>query len=44
MEGLKPFIDNNFQAKNKEEVLKDMLWALDPFLNMETSKYLEKTF
>lgn len=44
MKGLKPFIDNNFQAKNKEEVLKDMPWALDPFLNMETSKYLEKSF
>lgn len=44
MEGLKPFIDNNFQAKTKEEALKDMPWALDPFRNMETSKYLEKSF
>lgn len=44
MEGLKPFIDNNFAIKTKEEILKDMPWALDPFKNMETSKYLEKAF
>ena len=44
MEGLKPFIDNNFQAKNKEEVLKDMPWALDPFRNMELSKIIEKPY
>ena len=44
MEGLKPFIDNNFYSKRKEEVLKEMPWALDPFRNMETSKYLKKEF
>lgn len=44
MEGLKPFIDNNFQAKTKEEVLKDMPWALDPFRNMELSKIIEKSY
>lgn len=44
MEGLKPFIDNNFQAKTKEEVLKDMPWALDPFRNMETSRLIEKPY
>ena len=44
MEGLKPFIDKNFQVKSKEQVLKDMPWALDPFKNMETSRYLEKQY
>lgn len=44
MEGLKPFIDNNFSSKNKEVVLKDMPWALDPFRNMETSKYIERPY
>ena len=44
MEGLKPFIDKNFSSKKKEEVLKEMPWALDPFRNMETSKYLKKSF
>lgn len=44
MEGLKPSIDNNFSGKKKEGVLKDMPWALDPFKNMETSKYIEKEF
>lgn len=44
MEGLKPFIDNNFQAKTKEEILKDMPWALDPFKNMETSRFIEKPY
>lgn len=44
MNGLKPFIDNNFSSKNKEVVLKDMPWALDPFKNMETSRYLEKQY
>lgn len=44
MEGLKPSIDNNFSSKNKEVVLKDMPWALDPFRNMETSKYIERPY
>ena len=44
MEGLKPFIDKNFQSKTKEEVLKDMPWALDPFRNMETSRFIEKPY
>lgn len=44
MEGLKPFIDNNFSSKNKEEVLKDMPWALDPFRNMELSRLIEKPY
>lgn len=44
MEGLKPFIDNNFSSKSKEEVLKDMPWALNPFKNMETSKYIERSY
>jgi len=44
MNGLKPFIDNNFSSKSKEVVLKDMPWALDPFKNMETSRYLEKQY
>lgn len=44
MEGLKPSIDNNFSSKNKEVVLKDMPWALDPFRNMETSKYIERLY
>lgn len=44
MEGLKHFIDRNFQSKTKEEVLKNMPWALDPFKNMETSRYLEKQY
>lgn len=44
MEGLKPFIDNNFSSKSKEEVLKDMPWALDPFRNMELSRIIEKPY
>lgn len=44
MEGLKPFIDKNFQAKSKEVVLKDMPWALDPFRNMETSRFIERQY
>lgn len=44
MEGLKPFIDNNFSSKNKEEVLKDMPWALNPFRNMELSRLIEKPY
>lgn len=44
MEGLKPFIDNNFSSKSKEEVLKSMPWALDPFRNMELSKIIEKPY
>lgn len=44
MEGFKPSIDKNFSGKKKEVVLKDMPWALDPFKNMETSKYIEKEF
>lgn len=44
MNGLKPFIDNNFQSKIKEEVLKDMPWALDPFRNMELSRIIEKPY
>lgn len=44
MEGLKPFIDRNFSSKKKEDALKDMPWALDPFKNMETSRYLEKQY
>lgn len=44
MEGLKPFIDNNFSSKRKEDVLKDMPWALDPFHNMELSKIIEKPY
>lgn len=44
MEGLKPFIDNNFAIKTKEEVLKSMPWALDPFRNMELSKIIEKPY
>lgn len=44
MEGLKPFIDNNFQSKTKEEVLKNMPWALDPFRNMELSRIIEKPY
>lgn len=44
MEGLKPSIDNNFSSKNKEVVLKEMPWALDPFRNMETSKYIERPY
>lgn len=44
MEGLKPFIDNNFSSKKKEEVLKDMPWALDPFRNMELSRIIEKPY
>lgn len=44
MEGLKPFIDNNFSSKSKEEILKDMSWALDPFRNMETSRLIEKPY
>ena len=44
MEGLKPFIDNNFSSKSKEEVLKDMPWALDPFRNMELSRLIEKPY
>lgn len=44
MGGLKPSIDKNFSGKKKEVVLKDMPWALDPFKNMETYKYIEKEF
>lgn len=44
MEGLKPFIDKNFQVKSKEQILKDMPWALDPFRNMELSKIIEKPY
>ncbi len=44
MEGLKPFIDNNFAIKTKEEVLKSMPWALDPFRNMELSKIIERPY
>lgn len=44
MEGLKPFIDSNFSSKRKEDVLKDMPWALDPFRNMELSKIIEKPY
>lgn len=44
MEGLKPFIDRNFQSKTKEEVLKNMPWALDPFKNMELSRLIEKPY
>lgn len=44
MKGLKPFIDNNFSSKNKEEVLDDMPWALDPFRNMETSRIIERPY
>lgn len=44
MEGLKPFIDSNFSSKSKEEVLKDMPWALDPFRNMELSRIIEKPY
>lgn len=44
MEGLKPFIDNNFAIKTKKEVLKSMPWALDPFKNMETSRFIEKPY
>lgn len=44
MEGLKPFIDNNFSSKSKEDVLKAMPWALDPFKNMELSRLIEKPY
>lgn len=44
MEGLKPFIDKNFSSKKKEEVLKDMPWALNPFKNMELSRIIEKPY
>lgn len=44
MKGLKPFIDNNFAIKTKEEVLKSMPWALDPFRNMELSRIIEKPY
>lgn len=44
MNGLKPFIDNNFSSKSKEVVLKDMPWALDPFHNMELSKIIERPY
>lgn len=44
MEGLKPFIDNNFSSKSKEDVLKAMPWALDPFRNMELSRLIEKPY
>ena len=44
MKGLKPFIDNNFAIKTKEEVLKSMPWALDPFKNMELSRLIEKPY
>lgn len=44
MEGLKPFIDSNFSSKSKEEILKDMPWALNPFKNMELSRIIEKPY
>lgn len=44
MNGLKPFIDNNFTIKTKEQILKDMPWALDPFHNMELSRLIEKPY
>lgn len=44
MNGLKPFIDNNFSSKNKEKILKAMPWALDPFRNMELSRIIEKPY
>lgn len=44
MEGLKPFINKNFSSKKKEDVLRDMPWALDPFRNMELSKIIEKPY
>lgn len=44
MEGLKPFIDSNFSSKTKEEVLKNMPWALDPFRNIELSKIIERPY
>lgn len=44
MKGLKPFIDNNFSSKSKEDVLKAMPWALDPFRNMELSRLIEKPY
>ena len=44
MKGLKPFIDNNFSSKSKEDILKGMPWALDPFRNMETSRFIEKPY
>jgi hypothetical protein len=44
MNGLKPLIDNNFSSKNKEEILKAMPWALDPFKNMELSRLIEKPY
>lgn len=44
MNSLKPFIDRNFQVKTKEEILKDMPWALDPFHNMETTKFIERQY
>ena len=43
MEGIKPFIDENFSSKNKEEILKDMPWALDP-LGMELSRVIERSY
>lgn len=44
MNGLKPFIDSNFTIKTKEQILKDMPWALDPFHNMELSRLIEKPY
>lgn len=44
MEGLKPFIDSNFSSKTKEEILKDMPWALNSFKNMELSRIIEKPY
>lgn len=44
MNGLKPFIYNNFTIKTKEQILKDMPWALDPFHNMELSRLIEKPY
>lgn len=44
MNGLKPFIDNNFTIKTKGQILKDMPWALDPFHNMELSRLIEKPY
>lgn len=41
MKCLKPFINNS--SKNKEELLEDMPWALDPFRNME-SRLIERPY
>ena len=41
MKCLKPFINNS--SKNKEELLEDMPWALDPFRNME-ARLIERPY